>query len=161
MAALDPVLVDSYACHLLGWKTEDVPYIGLAEALGVGRTGLFDGESGEGFYPDVIDIRSGKRDYEEPISHHVLDISYAVEEVGSCSACYSALTGALIRLEEEGLLADLPFQIGIGQGMRGKKGKFGVGRCTKDFDVCIMGCPPEEEEIYQGLKQICAQTNAV
>ena len=36
--------------------------------------------------------------------------------------------------------------------MQGKKGRLGVGRCTKDFDVCIMGCPPEEDKIYEELK---------
>jgi len=44
----------------------------------------------------------------------------------------------------EGLLDKIPGPIGIGQGMQGRTGKLGVGKCTKDFDVCIMGCPPED-----------------
>ena len=36
MADLDPVLLDSYACSLLGLKTSDVLYIKKAALLGVG-----------------------------------------------------------------------------------------------------------------------------
>ena len=36
--------------------------------------------------------------------------------------------------------------------MQGKTGKLGVGKCTKDFDACILGWPPEEEKIYEDLK---------
>ena len=36
--------------------------------------------------------------------------------------------------------------------MQGKTGPLGIGRCTKDFDTCIMGCPPEPEKIYEELK---------
>jgi hypothetical protein len=68
-------------------------------------------------------------------------------EVDSCSACYANLVGALWRLREDELLDKLDVPIGIGQGMQGKTGK-----CTKEFDVCSMGCPPEEEKIYEELK---------
>ena len=87
-----------------------------------------------------------------PREKKILEVSYAVSEVDSCSACYANLVGALWRLREEGLLDKLDVPIGIGQGMQGKTGRLGVGRCTKDFDVCIMGCPPDEEKIYQELK---------
>ena len=33
MTAVDPVMVDSYVCSLLGYDTEEVEYIGLAEEL--------------------------------------------------------------------------------------------------------------------------------
>lgn len=36
MAMRDPVLCDAYACDLLGHPLEDVPYIRMAESLGVG-----------------------------------------------------------------------------------------------------------------------------
>lgn len=36
-AAADPVLCDAYVCKLMGYKAEEVPYIGLAEKLGVGK----------------------------------------------------------------------------------------------------------------------------
>ena len=56
-------------------------------------------------------------------------------------------------MKEEGLLEKLDTKIGIGQGMQGKTGKLGIGKCTKDFEYCIMGCPPDEEKVYRELKR--------
>ena len=44
MAAVDPVLVDSYACHLMQYDVDEVPYVRLAERLGVGSTDLSKAE---------------------------------------------------------------------------------------------------------------------
>ena len=160
MTALDPVLVDSYACHLMGYTPDDVPYVRMAEQLGIGTADLSQAEIlhvGRGTAngaPDSASVQADlETDEELPRSRRVLDVAYAVEEVDSCSACYANLTGALIRLEEEGLLDQLDTQIGIGQGMQGRTGRLGVGRCTKDFDVCIMGCPPSSDKIYEGLRK--------
>ena len=150
MAAADPVLVDSYACSLLHYTPDDVPYVRMAEKLGIGSADLNSAQ--------IIDLGgfhgyAGKEMKEDlPREHKILEVSYAVNEVDSCSACYASLTGALWRLKEEGLLDKLDMPIGIGQGMQGKTGKLGVGKCTKDFDVCIMGCPPDEDKIYNELK---------
>ena len=150
MAAVDPVLVDSYACSLLHYTPDDVPYVRMSEQLGIGSADLDSAQ--------IIDLGgfhgyAGKEMKEDlPREHKILEVSYAVNEVDSCSACYASLTGALWRLKEEGLLDKLDTPIGIGQGMQGKTGKLGVGKCTKDFDVCIMGCPPDEDKIYNELK---------
>ena len=143
MAAVDPVLTDAFVCSLLNYSTDDVPYIRMAEALGAGSADLStlrlitcEGESYE-------DLPSGRR---------LLDVSYAVDESDSCSACYGTLIPALERLKEEGLLDALTETISIGQGHRGKKGALGIGNCTSKFSFCIKGCPPTEEDIYQGLK---------
>ena len=166
MAARDPVLTDTYACRLLGIRPEEVPYIGLAEKLGIGSgdldTALIRKIITDG--PDSTCHNSEETclirkdaclvpDTEEPKERHFLDVSYAVEDYDSCSACYSSLTYALRRLNEEGLLERLDTKIGIGQGMQGKTGRLGIGRCTKDFDFCIMGCPPDEEDVYRELKR--------
>ena len=149
MAAADPVLVDSYACSLLHYTPDDVPYVRMAEQLGIGSADLDSAQ--------IIDLGgfhgyAGKEMKEDlPREHKILEVSYAVNEVDSCSACYASLSGALWRLKEEGLLDKLDTPIGIGQGMQGKTGKLGVGKCTKDFDVCIMGCPPDEDKIYNEL----------
>lgn len=158
MAALDPVLTDCYACYLLGVDPEEVPYIGMAEKLGIGSTDLKNAqicamEISFGENSDTSENEGLTTDHEQPAEHRVLDISYAVEDYDSCSACYSSLSSALRRLKEEGLLDRLEPKIGIGQGMQGKPGKLGIGRCTKDFDYCIMGCPPDEEKVYRELKQ--------
>ena len=150
MAAVDPVLVDSYACSLLHYTPDDVPYVRMSEQMGIGSADLNSAH--------IIDLGgfhgyAGKEMKEDlPREHKILEVSYAVNEVDSCSACYASLTGALWRLKEEGLLDKLDTPIGIGQGMQGKTGKLGVGKCTKDFDVCIMGCPPDEDKIYNELK---------
>ncbi|MDO5132956.1 MAG: DUF362 domain-containing protein [Eubacteriales bacterium] len=151
MAAVDPVLVDSYACHLLQYTPDDVPYVRMAERLGIGTADLSRMEiirlnDGSGR------IRGIEEEEELPRRDRVLEVSYAVEEVDSCSACYGNLVHALTQLREEGLLEKLDTRIGIGQGMQGKSGRLGVGRCTKDFDTCIMGCPPEAEQMYEELR---------
>ena len=151
MAALDPVLVDSYACRLMQYTPDDVPYVRMAEKLGIGSTDL---SSAEIINMGGFEGYAGREMNEDlPREKKLLEVSYAVTEVDSCSACYASLVGALWRLREEGLLEKLSEPISIGQGMQGKTGKLGVGKCTKDFDVCIMGCPPEEDKIYEELKE--------
>ena len=144
MAASDPVLVDSYACHLMQYDVDEVPYVRLAERLGAGTTDLSQAE--------IIRLNVGSEEEELPRQDRILEVSYAVEEVDSCSACYGNLVHALNLLRKEGLLDRLHDRIAIGQGMQGKTGTLGIGRCTKDFDTCIMGCPPEPEKIYDELK---------
>ncbi len=149
MAALDPVLVDSYACWLLHYTPDDVPYVRMAEKLGIGSTDLASA--------DILTVEGSSTDEETPREHMLLDVSYAVNDVDSCSACYASLTGALIRLKEDGLLDQLHEPIGIGQGMQGKTGKLGVGRCTSGFAKSIAGCPPSEDHIYNELRDYILQ----
>ena len=144
MTACDPVLVDAYVCSLLGYETGDVEYVGLADRLGIGSSDL----------SDLRLITCEGEPFEDLPEHRHLDVSYAVDEVDSCSACYGVLIPALDRLREEGLLDRLPAQISIGQGHRGRNGKIGVGNCTAKFDFCIKGCPPKEEDIYQQLREL-------
>ena len=144
MAAADPVLTDAYVCSLLSYETEEVPYIGMAEELGIGSSDL----SG------LRLMTCEGEPYEDLPARSILDVSYAVDEVDSCSACYGVLIPALEKLKEEGLLDRLPDSIAIGQGHRGMSGLLGIGNCTSGFDVCIKGCPPKEEDIYTQLKSI-------
>ena len=144
MTALDPVLVDAYACQLIGYDVSEVPYIGIAERLKVGKTtGMriitIEGENNE--------------DIPQTTKRKALEVSYAVDEVESCSACYGMLIPALDKLRKEGLLDKLDTKIAIGQGHRGKTGCLGVGNCTRAFDYSVQGCPPKEEEIYNSLKR--------
>ena len=143
MAALDPVLVDAFVCSLLHYQLSDVPYIGLAEHLGVGSSDL----------SSLRLITCEGEAYEDLPERNLLDVSYTVDESDSCSACYGVLIPALDRLKEEGLLDQLKDPISIGQGHRGKTGRLGVGNCTSGFDTCIKGCPPKEEDIYKQLKE--------
>ncbi|MDO4634129.1 MAG: DUF362 domain-containing protein [Eubacteriales bacterium] len=157
MAACDPVLTDAYVCGLLHYQTEEVPYIKMAEALGVGSSDLSKAEilvlSSEG--QKDLQILTGDKIWDEelPYAEKVVAVSDMVEEVDSCSACYGYLVPVLDQLREEGLLDQLHEKICIGQGYRGKSGKLGVGNCTSGFEFCIKGCPPVEEDIYRGLKK--------
>ena len=144
MAAKDPVLIDTYACSLLGYKTEDVPYIGIAASLGLGCADLSKAE---------ITAIEGNADNNSDTKKHLLDVSYAVDDVDSCSACYAMLVPALLKLKEEGLLDKLTEKIAVGQGHREKSGVIGVGQCTSAFTHSIKGCPPSTDEIYDQLKR--------
>lgn len=147
-AGLDPVLIDAYVCAELHYKPEDVPYVKMAEELGVGSADLTRlsirqiGEIGE---KRVI-----------PEKRKIVELQDAVEEVESCSACYGYLIPALDRLKEEGLLPELREKICIGQGYRGKSGALGVGSCTSGFACNLKGCPPTDEQMYEFLKQYIA-----
>ncbi len=145
MASLDPVLTDSYACRLLGVDVRSVPYVLLAEKLGIGSADLTRAR--------IIDVNGGRAEQALPAEKKHLAVSYAVDEVDSCSACYASLVPALDRLEEEGLLEKLRTKIAIGQGHQGEKGELGIGKCTKDFAFCVMGCPPDEEKIYREIRR--------
>ncbi len=154
MVARDPVLVDACVCRLLGYKVSDVPYVALAGQLGVGCSDAAKAEvfelTGEGKPTLRRGVFGGGG--QEAAPHRVLDVCYAVEDADSCSACYASLIPALDRLLKEGLLEKLDEKIAIGQGFREKTGGLGIGNCTGAFDVCIEGCPPEEDTVYQQLK---------
>lgn len=144
MAAKDPVLCDAFACSVLGLEPQDVDYIMIAEKLGVGSSDL-----------DKLKLITLEEDNSEsftPLSNHI-EISYDVEQLDSCSACFAQLTAALKRLDSEGLLDKLDDKICIGQGFKGKKGHLGVGLCTGKFDHSVPGCPPDADAIYLYMKK--------
>ncbi|MBQ8305632.1 MAG: DUF362 domain-containing protein [Blautia sp.] len=144
LAGRDPVLIDSYVCHLMHYETAEVPYITLAEGLGVGCADLHKAD---------IRVIGQKMPSEIPLSRKVVEVQDKVEEVESCSACYGYLLPALDMLRQEGLLDRLNEKICIGQGFRGKEGQLGVGHCTRLFRHHVEGCPPTEQQIYEFLKE--------
>ena len=147
MAAVDPVLVDAFACSILSVDISDVPYIKRACELGVGECNL----SRLKLTTLNEEYAVSQDDFSGSI-HEILDIRYAAEEVESCSACYAGLLAALMRLHDEDGVENIPFKINIGQGFRQKTGKFGVGNCTGKFLHTVKGCPPSVEDIYMALK---------
>ncbi|MDO4978032.1 MAG: DUF362 domain-containing protein [Eubacteriales bacterium] len=160
MTAMDPVLLDSYVCHLLGYETDEVEYIPLAEKLGAGSTDLSSCQIQVFDQDKVYSFMAEEQDpFEEcwSRSDDILEVSYAIEDADSCSACYASLAPAILQIKREGnyekLLAKLNGKICIGQGFSGKNGKFGVGNCCRLFERNIPGCPPEEEDVYDALMQ--------
>lgn len=143
-AAADPVLCDSYVCRLLQYRTEEVPYIGMAQKLGAGNIDLS--------LASVRELNAPVGEWTLPDTRRVCRLAELAEEVESCSACYGYLIPALDMLDKEGLLTGFPEKICIGQGYRGKTGKLGIGNCTRDFACYLKGCPPTEQEMYEFLK---------
>ena len=150
LAAADPVLCDAYVCKFLNYKTEDVPYIGMAEALGAGSKDLG--------HAVIRELNTPEEEAVLPELGKVMKLAELTEEVESCSACYGYLIPALDMLEKEGLLKDLKEKVCIGQGFRGKTGLLGVGRCTAEFARHLDGCPPTEQEMYGFLKEYIMET---
>jgi hypothetical protein len=122
----------------MGYRVEDIPYIGMAEKLGVGcgdplramvrelnRPGETRGDSG-GLPQAGSKIRR--------LAQHIL-------EQDACSACYAAVVFALSRLNQ-GELTRLGEKIAVGQGFQGQGGRLGSGNCCSGFDTFCPGCPP-------------------
>lgn len=151
MVSRDPVLTDSYVCSLFDYSVDDVPYIKMSYDMGVGEADLSKLKLSV-----INEDDTYISDESMPLSHKVLDVNHAASEIDSCSACYAALIGALDRLKDDGLLEHFKERISIGQGHRGKSGKYGVGNCTSKFEYTVKGCPPEEDDIYNAYKTIIA-----
>lgn len=145
MAGTDPVLMDAVVCHLMGYETEEIPYIGMAQELGAG--------CGDWKQAKIRELNQPEKEAVMPTKRKVVEVQDAVEEVESCSACYGYLIPALDRLKEEGLLERLDQKICIGQGYRKQQGELGIGQCTCGFTHHLGGCPPTETEIYDFLKE--------
>lgn len=164
IAALDPVLCDTYGCSLLDIPVESVPYIATAAGLGAGSCDLSQAKisvwqeeraerftvkkvSWESSQAAQISQETGTGGYRQ-----VMRLAEKAVEVESCSACYGYLIPALRMLEEDGLLDQLTEKVCIGQGFRGKSGELGVGNCTRKFRHTLAGCPPTENQMYEFLK---------
>jgi uncharacterized protein (DUF362 family) len=148
-AAFDPVLIDSYAARMLGYKAEEIEYINIAEEEGIGSKYSKDNQVVD-LSHDKINLTSGLK--EEPIVIKQDKYLNLIDNAEACSACYSNLVSALKTLSEMGLTEKFSDQISIGQLYKGYKGKLGIGDCTCDFCVFLKGCPPKVEEIVHFLK---------
>lgn len=141
----DPVLVDSYVAQLLGYDIEDIPYIGMAEEIGVGRTISSD--------ENIKELNKDTTPMIIPKTSLVEELTKNVVENMACSACYGSLIHALDRLGDLGYPYGYDGKIYIGQGFKDKKGKgIGIGSCTKGFERSLPGCPPKAKDIIEFLK---------
>jgi hypothetical protein len=125
---------------------KEIPYIGLAERLGVGR-----------FYQtgdQVIELnRTGPA---EPWSRtgRVQELARHIVDRDACSACYGSLIHALARLREQGSLARFQTKIRIGQGYRGQTSPdIGIGSCTRGCAAHLEGCPPTAKAMVDFLEK--------
>ena len=147
IAGKDPVLIDTYAAHLMGFGIEEVPYIIMAEGIGVGSTDLVNA--------DIIELNKDNGSRKLTPSRRVQQLSKHIVEDSACSACYGSLIYALERLYEKGLLCKLKERFYIGQNFKNKQyNGIGIGTCTSGFDKCVNGCPPNARDIveyFEGL----------
>lgn len=142
----DPVLIDSYVAQLLGYDIEEVPYIEIAESIGVGSFKLLDS--------NIVELNKDTNPMTIPKTRLVEKLSKKVEENMACSACYGSLIHALDRLKDRGYLEKIDEKIHIGQGYKGKKGEgIGIGICTKGFEISLPGCPPKAKDIIDFLEK--------
>lgn len=154
VAGLDPVLLDAYACRLLGHNPSEVAYIGLAEQYGVGSANLEAAritELGDKEAAPATSPRSGR----------VKALAARIDERSACSACYAALVHGLARMEERGLLKRLDAtlagmkqpRIAAGRGFRGQKYEgIGCGACTHGARASAKGCPPDGAAVTEFLE---------
>ena len=140
----DPVLIDSYVAQLLGYNIEDIPYIEMAEELGVGSSRLID--------DNIRELNQDRSLMTIPKTRSVQELAKYVEEDMACSACYGSLIHALDRLKDRGCLSKIDEKIHIGQGFKDKESKgIGIGSCTKGFEQNLPGCPPKAKDIVDFL----------
>jgi hypothetical protein len=150
-AVRDPVLCDAWAAGQLGYTPGEIPYIGLAEKLGVGCGDLSQARVRELNHGTGSMPRSGAK---------VRRLAPYIREDQACSACYAALVCALSRMTPHEL-DRLPEPVSIGQGFAGKQGGVGVGRCTALFTAALNGCPPEASLILAFLRKQLSPSGAL
>jgi len=142
----DPVLTDAYAAHLLGFSIDDIPYISIAESIGVGTSDLINA--------DIIELNKDTGTRKLTPSGRVKQLSRYIVEDSACSACYGSLIYALERLDEKGHLNRLKEKIYIGQNFKNKRyDGIGIGSCTSGFDKYVRGCPPKAKDIVEYLEE--------
>jgi uncharacterized protein (DUF362 family) len=146
-AAPDPVLCDAWAANQMGYTLDDIPYIGLAEKLGIGSADFKNAKIRE-----LNDkSKSGVSGMSMP-SGKARQMAEHITENNSCSACYASLVYALSRLNRNEL-SRIKEKICVGQGFKGKQGNIGTGNCCKDFKQFCPGCPPSGADILGFLRE--------
>lgn len=143
----DSVLVDTLGTQLIGFETNDVEYIAIAEELGVGSTDI---ESA-----NIIELNTDAAISMPRPTGRVQSLAAHTAPSSSCSACYGNLIHALARMEERGTLQKLESKVHIGQDYKGKSGcDIGVGICTKGFTHSLPGCPPKAVDMVKFLEGV-------
>lgn len=141
----DGVLMDAFACRVLGCSPEEVPYIAMAAALGAGCA---DAAAAE-----LIPLNECTADAAGGATRRVKELAAYAAPKDACSACYGMLIHALDKLERRDALWGHREKICIGQGYRGQGGGIGVGRCTAGCRCSLSGCPPTAADMLTFLEE--------
>jgi len=146
-AARDPVLCDAWAAAQMGYAARDIPYIGLAEKLGIGSADISKAK--------VRELNSAQQTSTPMPSGKVGQLAEYIAENNACSACYASLIFALSRLGPDAsreLTSRLKEKFCVGQGYKGKQGALGIGQCTSSFKLSCPGCPPSGADVLAFLR---------
>ncbi len=143
----DPVLCDTFVCDSMGYSIDEVPYISMAERLGVGST---DTSHANMIYLNEAAESSNSK---FRMTRRVQNLAAYTAPSDACSACYGSLIYALDRMSDMGYLRKGLPPIAIGQGYKGKEGEIGVGQCTCCFKNTLKGCPPKAADIVEFLQE--------
>ena len=140
IAGRDPVLIDSYGAHLIGYEPEEIGYLAYAREMGLGE--YFSEQT------ELVILNGDQKPQADNKSGRLFDRYKAqVKEDAACSACYSALAYALYQL-----CGKTSKTLHVGQGYQGISGEgVGIGDCTRGFTTCISGCPPKATDIIKAL----------
>ncbi|ACB84065.1 DUF362 domain-containing protein [Natranaerobius thermophilus] len=149
----DPVLIDSYGAHLLGYSSDKLPsHIELAGQSGVGS--VYHPEKHE-----IVELNRNRRqmDFFRTRGPFLNELKSYLEEDMACSPCTGSVYQALMRLKDEGSLKKLKVKIALGQGVNKWtrdyiEGHLGVGECTRHCSDYVSGCPPRADKILSMLK---------
>lgn len=141
----DPVQLDSYGASLLGYSVSEVPYITMAQEMGVGSVALYD--------DTVVELNCCTLGGDTASTRKLRALAKHIESHDACSACYAAAVHALARLDEQGRLETLGEKLYIGQRYKGKsKDNVGIGNCCRGFSCWVPGCPPSATEVLAMLR---------
>ncbi len=146
IAGRDPVLVDAYAAALLGYRPDEIEYIGLARELGVGSDDLQGAR--------IDELNSAEQTCIRSPDHAAIESLTADRVIAdqACSPCFGGLIHALQRLRDRDELHGIPAPISIGQGFEGGTGPGpGIGQCTSGMDLSCDGCPPSARDMLDFL----------
>ncbi len=141
-AARDPVLCDAWASAQMGYIVQDIPYIGMAEKLGIGSADISKAK--------VRELNSARQAAAPRPSGKVSRLAEYIAEDNACSACYASLVFALSRIGPNAArewTSWLKEKFCVGQGYKGKQGTLGIGQCTSSFKLYCPGCPPSGADV--------------
>ncbi len=145
IGGFDQVLVDAWVCRAMGFDLEEVPYIGMAERLGLGSANVDSARVAVLQKPGMpVSARNSRK---------VAQLLSRVDQREACSACCAALVFALHRLSRQGERRAAALPLSIGQGFKGRGGDMGIGSCTAGFARHVKGCPPQAADIIGFLKE--------
>ena len=145
-ACSDPVLCDAYVCECIGYSVDDVPYIRIAEQLGVGNADVSQAEF-------ILLNEPSETPPNLHASGRIRNLEKYTDARDACSACCGSLVYALDRLESKGTTRRKQEKICVGQGWKNHSGKIGIGNCTKNCQKHLPGCPPKARDIVHFLTE--------